>query len=59
MALIVLWVIILSCIAGAVIGFVMRNNAVTPYSLGNHFGRHYLNKNGVDTEDNSKGRWDD
>ena len=59
MALIVLWIIILSAVFGVIIGIVLRMNAVTPYSLGNHFARHYLNDNGVETEDDSKKRWDD
>lgn len=57
--MILLITVVISAAMGIGIGLVLRNNAVTPYGLGNHFGRHYLNDHGVDTEENSERRWDD
>ena len=44
---------------GIMLGIVLRNNGVTPYGLGNDFGRHYLKNEGIDLEKDSPGRFDD
>ena len=45
--MVLLITIVVSAAMGIGIGLVLRNNTVTPYGLGNHFGRHYLNDRGV------------
>lgn len=36
---------------GAGIGIILRNNGITPYGLGQHYGKHYMKDQGLEEEE--------
>ena len=57
MTYIVIMVIMLCAIFGVLLGIVMRKNGVTPYGIGNFYGKHHAKDLGVEA-DNTSDRWD-
>ena len=51
MSTVIILTLVLFALIGAGIGIILRKNAITPYGLGQHYGKHYMKDQGLEEEE--------
>ena len=58
MTTVILLTMVVFAMIGAAIGVILKKNAITPYGLGQHYGKHYMKDQGLEEEE-SVDSWKD
>ena len=51
MLTVILLTLVVFALIGAGIGFILSRNGITPYGLGQQYGKHYMKKQGLEEEE--------
>lgn len=51
MSTIILMTLAVYALIGVAIGFILSRNGITPYGLGRQYGKHYMEKQGLEEEE--------
>ncbi|MBQ6478920.1 MAG: hypothetical protein IJI44_06085 [Erysipelotrichaceae bacterium] len=49
--MIVLLTMVVFALIGAAVGYILSRNGITPYGLGQQYGRHYMKDQGLEEEE--------
>ena len=51
MTTIILMTLAVYALIGVAVGFILSRNGITPYGLGQQYGKHYMKKQGLEEEE--------